>query len=114
MGVVDFKTVEPNPDHLARYSRQLHAYALALEQPWSGPATEVSALGLLCFSPDSFSSSSTATLCGDIKWLEIERDEPSFLRFLIEVMSVIDRSDPPPASRSCVWCRWRAENRAAS
>jgi len=114
VGVVDFKTVEPKPDHVDRYSRQLHAYALALEQPWSGPVTQVSALGLLCFSPESFTSTQTATLCGDIKWLEIERDNPSFFRFLIEVMSVIGRSQPPPASPSCVWCRWRTENRAAS
>jgi hypothetical protein len=110
VAVVDFKTVEPNADHVATYSRQLHAYALALEQPAVGPATKVSALGLLCFLPNSFTSTHTATLSGEIKWFEIERDEPGFLEFLIEVASVIGQPDPPEASPSCVWCRWRAEN----
>jgi hypothetical protein len=112
--VVDFKTAEPNADHVATYSRQLHAYALALEQPWSGPAARVSALGLLCFLPNSFTSADTAALSGEVKWFEVERDDPTFLRFLIEVASVVDEPEPPPASPACIWCRWRAEDRAAS
>jgi hypothetical protein len=114
VGVVDFKTAEPNADHVATYSRQLHAYALALEQPSSGPGTAVSALGLLCFLPSSFSCTDTAALLGEVKWFEIERDEVSFLEFLIEVASVLKEPEPPPASPTCSWCRWRAENRAAS
>jgi hypothetical protein len=35
LGVVDFKTTVPKPDHVATYSRQLHAYAWALEHPAS-------------------------------------------------------------------------------
>jgi hypothetical protein len=114
VAVVDFKTAQPNVDHVATYSRQLHAYALALEQPSSGPATTVGALGLLCFLPSSFTSTDTAALLGEVKWFEIERDEPSFLRFLIEVASVLEEPEAPPASPTCVWCRWRAENRVAS
>jgi hypothetical protein len=114
VGVVDFKTAEPNVEHVATYSRQLHAYALALEQPASGSAAPVSALGLLCFLPNSFTSAETAALSGEVKWFEIERDDPSFLRFLIEVASVIGEPEPPRASPTCIWCRWRAENRAAS
>ena len=60
LAVVDFKTAEPKADHAATYSRQLHAYALALEQPCSGPAATVSALGLLCFLPDVFGGEETA------------------------------------------------------
>ena len=114
VGVVDFKTAEPNADHVATYSRQLHAYALALEQPSSGPATPVSALGLLCFLPNSFTVTDSAALWGEVKWFEIERDDPTFLKFLIEVASVVDEPEPPPASPTCVWCRWRAENRVTS
>jgi hypothetical protein len=114
VAVVDFKTAEPNAHHVATYSRQLHAYALALEQPSSGPPTQVSALGLLCFLPRSFTSSETAALFGEVKWMEIERDEASFLEFLIEVVAVLEEPEPPPASPTCAWCRWRAENRAAS
>jgi hypothetical protein len=114
VAVVDFKTAEPDADHVATYSRQLHAYALALEQPSSGPSIEVSALGLLCFLPDSFTSAPQATLTGKIRWFEIERDEPAFYRFLIEVASVIDQPKPPAASPTCLWCRWRVEDRVAS
>jgi hypothetical protein len=114
VAVVDFKTAEPNADPVATYGRQLHAYALALEQPSAGPPTRVSALGLLCFLPDSFKSTPTAALSGEIKWFEIERDEPGFYRFLIEVASVIDQPEPPAASPTCAWCRWRTENRVAS
>jgi hypothetical protein len=114
VAVVDFKTAEPNADHIATYSRQLHAYALALEQPASGPSTTVSALGLLCFLPSSFRSWGTAALLGEVNWFEIERDKTSFLRFLIDVVSVLEEPEPPSASPTCVWCRWRTEIRAAS
>ena len=114
VAVVDFKTAVPNADHVTIYSRQLHAYALAVEQPSSSPSIEVSALGLLCFLPDSFTSTSTAALTGEIKWCEIERDDPAFYRFLIEVTSMIDQPEPPPPSPTCDWCRWRAESRVAS
>jgi hypothetical protein len=114
VAVVDFKTAEPNADHIATYSRQLHAYALALEQPALGPSTTVSALGLLCFLPSSFTATETAALLGEVKWFEVERDQVSFLRFLIEVVSVLEEPEPPPASPTCAWCRWRDEIRAAS
>jgi PD-(D/E)XK nuclease superfamily len=115
VGVVDFKTAEPNADHVATYSRQLHAYALALEQPFSSPAATVSALGLLCFLPDSFGGDAeTAALTGQVEWFGIERDDPSFFRFLIEVASVLDADEPPPASTTCSWCRWKADSLAAS
>jgi hypothetical protein len=107
LAVVDFKTAEPNADHAVTYSRQLHAYALALEQPCSGPAATVSALGLLCFLPDVFGGGETATLTGQVEWFAIERDDPSFFRFLIEVTSVLEEAEPPPASPTCMWCRWK-------
>ena len=44
VGVGDFKTTLPKADHLATYSRHLHAYAWALEHPAGGPAAPVSAL----------------------------------------------------------------------
>jgi hypothetical protein len=114
VAVVDFKTTEPSADHIATYSRQLHAYALALEQPAAGRATTVSALGLLCFLPNTFSGTHPASLSGDLKWLAIERDDPSFLRFLIEVVSVIEQPDPPEASPGCIWCHLRDGDRVAS
>ena len=43
-----------------------------------------------------------------------QADDPTFLRFLIEVSSVVDEPEPPMASPVCVWCHWRAENCAVS
>jgi hypothetical protein len=108
VGVVDFKTAALNADLLGTYSRQLHAYAFALEQPGSGPPLQVSALGLLCFLPDAFTTGHHAALTGQLKWLEIERDDTAFLRFLIEVAGILDEPEPPSASAECTWCGWGA------
>jgi hypothetical protein len=52
-GVIDFKTSTPRGDHLALYSRQLQAYAYALENPAPGAfgLAPVTKLGLLVFEP---------------------------------------------------------------
>jgi hypothetical protein len=111
--VIDFKTAEPSPANLEKYSRQLHAYALALERPASGPATMVSALGLLCFLPTSFAAvRETATLHGDLRWIEVERDDEAFFDFLAGVLVVLERASAPLPSGSCPWCAWRPDDPA--
>lgn len=113
LGVVDFKTTVPKPDHVATYARQLHAYAWALEHPASGPPARVSSLGLLCFLPDSYEAQgSRAGLLGDIRWIPVQRDDQGFLEFLVDVMSVLAAVDPPPARSDCRWCEVR-EGRGA-
>ncbi len=94
-GILDFKTSEPKAERLATYGRQLHAYALSLEHPASGPTTTVGSLGLLCFVPGSYETeASQATLRGDVEWVEIERDDEGFLSFLSEVVSVLEQPEP--------------------
>jgi CRISPR/Cas system-associated exonuclease Cas4 (RecB family) len=115
LGVIDFKTTVPKPDHIATYSRQLHAYAWALEHPASGPAASVSSLGLLCFLPDSYEASGDqAGLFGEVEWIEIPRDDEGFTRFLIEVISVLEEKDPPEPDPSCQWCALRDGLRVAA
>jgi hypothetical protein len=110
--VIDMKTAEPGAANVEKYSRQLHAYALALENPASGPATTVSELGLLSFVPASFvGTDEKAALCGDLRWLEVERDDEAFLCFLTEVVSVLEQPEPPPASPECCWCAWHGDIR---
>src|SRR5437764_951732 len=48
-GVIDFKTSQRKSDHVPLYSRQLHAYATALENPAPGTLhlAPVTRLGLL-------------------------------------------------------------------
>jgi PD-(D/E)XK nuclease superfamily len=112
--VVDFKTAEPKAEHVPTYSRQLHAYALALENPASGPAVSVSSLGLLCFSPGSFEAErSRARLNGNLRWIEVSRDDEAFERFIADVISVLEDPKPPAVSRRCAWCKGRENSWAA-
>ena len=54
-GVIDFKTGNPNSESTHLYSRQLHAYAYALENPDTNALTlsPITKMGLLYFYPSS-------------------------------------------------------------
>ena len=110
-GVVDFKTSERREEHIPLYSRQLHAYAYALENPAPGELSlnPVSKLGLLVFEPDTFThaSAGNASLVGGLSWIEFPRDDGTFLKFLGRVVSVLDQPAPPGGTPSCPWCQYR-------
>ena len=114
-GVVDFKTSQVKEDHLARYARQLHAYAYALEHPAPGKLAlgPISRLGLLIFDPDTFDNrgDGSAALTGSLTWLDIPHDEGAFLTFIDDVLAVLDRGEPPEPSPGCEWCRYREASR---
>jgi PD-(D/E)XK nuclease superfamily len=113
VGVIDLKTADPNIDHVAKYSRQLHAYAAAFEQPSGGPSVRVSTLGLLCFSPRGFDvHRGEAALLGGVCWINIPRDDAAFSEFLSEMGSVLDQESLPPPALDCSFCA--AEDRLAS
>jgi CRISPR/Cas system-associated exonuclease Cas4 (RecB family) len=114
-GVVDFKTSEPRPEHVPFYSRQLHAYAYALENP-AGKALRlapVSRLGLLCVEPVAMSSDETGRLAyiGEVTWLDCPKDEAGFLGFIDGVLSVLENPQPPPPAESCAFCQYRDQAR---
>jgi hypothetical protein len=114
VAVIDFKTADPGNPNLTAYSRQLHAYATALEQPSVGPAVVVSGLGLLSFSPERFESKGQdAVLRGGLIWTEIPFERQRFTAFLGHVLHVLDQPEAPPASMSCPWCE-RVANSSAS
>jgi hypothetical protein len=111
-GIIDFKTIEPNPAHIAAYGRKLHAYAFALEHPATGRPRTVSVVGLLCFSPGTFETrGERAALVGDVRWIEIPRDDVSFCAFLAEVAGVLGRPNAPPPAPDCSWCSWEPSAR---
>lgn len=114
--VVDFKTSHQKPDNVAKYARQLHAYAYALEHPAEGALglSPVRRLGLLVFEPAGYDAlpDSEATLAGRVQWVEIEKDEAAFLAFLAEVAAVLESPEPPEAAEDCKWCAFRAATRA--
>ena len=109
-GVIDFKTGNPNTESVYLYSRQLHAYAYALEHPapHALALAPVTKLGLLYFYPSSISQESIEQLSyeADITWIEIRKDEEDFLEFIDGVLDVLELPEPPEHSPNCQWCSY--------
>jgi len=114
--VVDFKTTEPRSEHVDFYSRQLHAYAYALENPAPGSfhLAPVNRLGLLCVEPVLMDRSADGKISymGDVTWLEIPKDVDGFLGFLQDVIRVLEMQEPPPPSPNCGYCQYRQAARS--
>lgn len=115
--VVDFKTAARNDDHIPLYSRQLHAYALSLENPApdSLRLKPIDRLGLLVFEPTAFARkrSTDCDLEGAMKWIEIACDRDGFRQYLGEVLEVVDSPKAPEPGETCGWCRYRQASRAS-
>ena len=114
-GVVDFKTSESRPEHVAFYSRQLHAYAYALQHPAPNAfaLNPITRLGLLCVEPvamDRFSDGRLAYM-GSMTWLECPLDMQGFLAFIDQVLEVLEQPEPPEPSPKCTYCLYRLEAR---
>jgi hypothetical protein len=109
-GVIDFKTGNPKEEYVALYSRQLHAYAYALEHPARGALhlSPITTLGLLYFYPSRISQQRIEQLAyeADITWIEIPKDEPGFLRFMGELLAVLESPHPPEPAPDCIRCAY--------
>jgi hypothetical protein len=94
------------------YGRQLHAYAYALENPEAGALhlTPVSKLGLIFFQPDSFEQwdLTRQLFVGRAVWIEVGRNDASFIRFIDEVLRLLGSDAPPPSAADCSWCNYRS------
>jgi hypothetical protein len=114
-GVVDFKTSEPKASHVSFYSRQLHAYAYALERPAPNKFTlsPISKLGLFIVAPNTMDVTASGQIAylGSVTWLEIPRDDESFIQILDEVLCVLEQPTPPIAGESCPYCQYRERAR---
>ena len=115
-GIIDFKTSEAKQEHVAFYSRQLHAYAYALEHPAPGSLalSPVTKLGLLCVEPTSMDQLHDQKIAyiGDVTWLDCPKDEQGFLTFLDEVLTVLERPAPPAPAPKCRYCTYREAARS--
>jgi len=114
-GIIDFKTAETKSEHIPLYSRQLHAYAHALENPSTGALAlkPITKLGLLVYEPNNFlmHTNQSASLSGRLSWIEIQRNDKDFLRFLKEVVTVLEQPKPPGGNPACEWCKYRDTSR---
>ena len=117
-GIVDFKTTKPSPGQVAFYSRQLHAYAYALEHPAPGKLSRapIEKLGLLCFDPTTMLENPTAilNLGGPAIWVECPLDKSGFEKFIEEVLTLLELPQPPEANPECPFCAYREAARTTN
>jgi PD-(D/E)XK nuclease superfamily/Topoisomerase DNA binding C4 zinc finger len=110
-GVFDFKTGKPTDEKAGMYGRQLHAYALALEQPAEGALAlkPVTSLGLLYFTPDRCTQAAPPrqVLEGEMRWQAVRLDDGPFVAFLEGVVRLLDGPMPPMEPAQCDWCAYR-------
>ena len=108
--VCDFKTAPVKPEFLDKYGTQLHAYAYALENPapTSLQPGKIHRLGLAVFEPRSFAYDGydCAQLSGEMRWLEVPRNDTAFFCFIDEVMTLLESPMPKPSAH-CSYCKYR-------
>jgi hypothetical protein len=112
-GVVDFKTSDTNPKYIPFYSRQLHSYSFALENPGEnslklGPVTK---LGLLCVEPVKMNSPQKGEYAyiGNATWFECPKNDTEFLSFLDSVLSLLEQPSLPDPGPECGYCVYREQ-----
>lgn len=114
-GILDFKTTETSPEKAVLYSRQLHAYAHCFEHPAANPQSvrkkppalsPITTLGILCFEPSKLTlAEGQHAYQGEVKWIDIPRDDQNFLSFVGETMKILD-GPIPEADPKCNWCKY--------
>ena len=114
-GVVDFKTSHVKDGNVEKYSRQLHAYSLALENAETGKPSlnPISRIGLFVVEPNLFlkNDNNEYLFKNIVKWQEIPRNDVSFFDFLREVMSLLSQTKVPEASPYCSHCEYIKKNK---
>lgn len=112
-GLVDYKTSEPKAEHISFYSRQLHAYAYALEHPQPGSLalSPIRHMGLLFMEPVEMvlADDNRLAYLGEVTWVECQRDDDGFMSFIDQVLSVLESPEAPPPAAGCGYCAWLDE-----
>ena len=110
-GIVDYKTSDPKEEHAVFYSRQLTAYAWALESPAPGALglAPISRMGLFVITPERFerTPADEMVFVNRTTWMDVPRNDAAFLALLEEVLEVLDAPDPPSPSEECGLCSYR-------
>ena len=109
-GVVDFKTTSVKESNIKKYSRQLHSYALALENAAEGKPSlsPITKIGLFVVEPEKLIKNEKNEYLFEnaVSWQEIKRNDEIFLEFLREVMSLLSQDKIPSAGRYCSYCKY--------
>jgi hypothetical protein len=109
--IIDYNTTRTREVNVAKYARQLHAYAWALEKAAQRAyhVEPVRRMGLLCLEPVdllSFTLDKAARVELRPDWIEVKRDDVAFRRFLVEVVDLLSQDDPPQPSHDCSHCAY--------
>ena len=116
-GIVDYKTSEASEEKAAFYSRQLSAYAYALENPAPGALSisPITRLGLFMITPHRFEQLPSGEIAFITKttWMDVPRDDEAFLAFLTEVVTLLDQPIPPDQAEDCGLCNYRKNYKEA-
>jgi PD-(D/E)XK nuclease superfamily len=112
-GIIDYKTSDASEEKAAFYSRQLSAYAYALENPAPGALSlaPITRLGLFIITPNRFERMPNGETAFVTKttWMDIPRDNATFLVLLKEVVSLLDQPTPPVPAEDCGLCNYRKD-----
>ena len=107
----DNKTADVRADNVAKYARQLHGYAWALERPGFGAPHRgpITRLGLKVFEPGLWrpKGDGSYSLEGEAPWIEVPRDDDAFAEFLQEVAEVLALPTAPDPAEGCPFCAYQ-------
>jgi PD-(D/E)XK nuclease superfamily len=110
-GIIDYKTAEATDEQTAFYSRQLSAYAYALENPASDALSlsPVTRFGLFIVTPARFEPTpgNEMVFVNKTVWMDVPRDDVAFLALLGEVVTLLDAPEPPASANDCETCNYR-------
>ena len=110
-GIIDYKTSDASEEKAAFYSRQLSAYAYALENPAPGALSisPITRLGLFIITPHRFERLPNGEIAFVTKttWMDVLRDDVTFLAFLREVVTLLDEPALPAPAEDCGLCNYR-------
>jgi hypothetical protein len=116
-GIIDYKTSDASEEKAAFYSRQLSAYAYALENPAPGALSisPITRLGLFIITPDRFERLPNGELAFVTKttWMDVPRDDTTFLALLKEIVTLLDLPVPPDPTEDCGLCNYRKDTNEA-
>jgi hypothetical protein len=114
-GIIDFKTSEPKKEQIPFYSRQLHAYAYALQHPAPGRLafSPITRMGLYVEAPQATLAATTSQISFHFRstWMEVPIDENEFIGFLGRVLALLELPEPPAPGESCEYCQYRQHAR---
>ena len=109
-GIIDYKTSDASEEKAAFYSRQLSAYAYALEHPAPNALSisPITRLGLFIITPDRFErlSNGEVAFVNKTTWMNVPRDDATFMNLLTDIVTLVDQPAPPPPAGDCGLCNY--------